>query len=155
MIGVMWVTFHKNKTKVNEKMGKKQNKKHFKRRLEDQVQSSCSVIASQSFVQGNVKSQDDLLISGRLKGDIQCRGMVRLGQDGEVQGDIQSRFAIIEGELNGDIKDAEQVEIRKTGNIQGNIFTKSLAMAEGSVFQGKIKMADKGGKPTHFKEKRE
>jgi cytoskeletal protein CcmA (bactofilin family) len=136
-------------------MGKKQNKSPKQRRLEDKEQSSCSVIAAQSFIEGNIKSQDDLLVSGRIIGDIECSGMVRLGQEGQIKGDIHSRFIIIEGELIGDIKEAEQLEIRKNGQIQGNITTKSLAMAEGSALQGNINMSKKGGKPIHFVEKRQ
>jgi len=136
-------------------MGKKQNSTQNQRRLEDKVQSSCSVIASQSSIQGNIKSRDDLLVSGQLTGDIECSGLVRIGQEGRIQGNILSRFVIIEGRVNGDIKEAEQIEIRKNGQVLGNIFTKSLAMAEGSVFQGQINMKEKGGKPTHFVEKRE
>jgi len=136
-------------------MGKKQKSNPKQRRLEDKVQSSCSIIAPQSSFQGNIKTQDDLLISGFLKGDVKCSGMVRVTQEGRIQGDIRSHFIIIEGELNGDIKEAEQVETRKTGQIKGNITTSSLAMAEGSIFQGNINMSTKGSQPTHFKERRE
>lgn len=135
-------------------MGKKQDNKPKQRRLEDKVQSSFSVIAVQSSIQGNIKSQDDLLISGRLIGDIECSGMVRLGQQGQIKGDIRSPFIIIEGELNGNIKQAQQVEIRETGQIHGNITTQSLAIAEGSFFQGNINMSKKDSKPTQFVEKR-
>jgi len=136
-------------------MGKKQKNNQNQRRLEDKVQSSCSVIASKSSIQGNIKSQDDLLISGKLKGDIECTGLVRIGREGLIQGNILSRFIIIEGHVKGDIKEAEQIELRENGQVVGNIFTKSLAMAEGSVFQGKINMTEKGSEPIHFVEKRE
>ncbi len=136
-------------------MGKKQNNKQNQRRLEDKVQSSCSVISSQSFIQGDIKSQDDLLVSGHLEGDVECSGMVRISQEGRIQGNIISRFLIIEGRVNGNIKEAEQIEIRKKGQLYGNIFAKRLAMAEESVFQGQISMTEKGGEPTHFVEKRE
>jgi len=133
----------------------KKNKNQKQRRLEDKVQSSCSVIAAQSYVEGRIKTQDDLLVSGRFNGDIECSGLVRLGQGGKLQGDIHSRYIIIEGQLTGDIKEAEQVEIRQNGKMNGNITTHSLAMAEGSVFQGNIRMSQKGGKPTHFVERRQ
>ncbi len=134
-------------------MGINQNKSQ--RRLEDRIQASFSVITSQSIIQGDIKSKDDLLISGQLEGNIKCSGLVRIGPEGRIKGSILSPFIIIEGRIKGNIKEAEQIEIRKTGQVHGDIFTKSLAMAEGSVFQGQINMTEKGGKPTRFVEKRE
>jgi cytoskeletal protein CcmA (bactofilin family) len=136
-------------------LGKKQKNQQEKRRLEDKVQPNYSIIASQSSFIGNVKGKDDFLISGRLEGNVECKGMVRLSPGGQVQGDIHGKFVIIEGEINGNINRAVQVEIRESGCIKGNITTEKLAIAEGSFFQGKINMSQKGDKPTRFVEKRE
>lgn len=136
-------------------LGKKQKNQQEKRRLEDKVQPNYSIIASQSSFLGNIKGKDDFLISGRLEGNVNCKGMVRLSPGSQIQGDIDGKYVIIEGELNGNIKKAVQVEIRESGHIKGNITTEKLAIAEGSFFQGKINMPQKEDKITHFVEKRE
>jgi cytoskeletal protein CcmA (bactofilin family) len=132
-------------------MPKKEEKR---RRLEDKIGPIESVIASNTKFKGKINAQDNVLISGKFSGDIQCEQLVKIDSGGKVKGTVSSTYIIIEGELKGDIQSAEHVEIRQGGRVIGNINTAEIAIAEGSFIQGEIKMPDKESKPLSFVEKR-
>ncbi len=135
-------------------MGKKQKDQPEERRIEDKVQHTQSVIAPDTSFKGNINGRDDLIVSGKIEGDIQSNGMVKVNKSGSVQGNITGRFIVFAGKLDGDIKKAEQVEIQPTARINGNITTSRLAIAEGSFLQGKIHMPQKQ-EPHRFVDKRQ
>jgi cytoskeletal protein CcmA (bactofilin family) len=114
-------------------MPKKEEKR---RRLEDKIGPIESVIASNTKFKGKINAQDNVLISGKFSGDIQCEQLVKIDSGGKVKGTVSSTYIIIEGELKGDIQSAEHVEIRQGGRVIGNINTAEIAIAEGSFIQG-------------------
>jgi len=60
-----------------------------------------------------------------------------------IEGTIRAPHIIIEGELNGNVESAEFVELRSECRMIGNINTDKIAIAEGSFFQGDIKMSER------------
>jgi cytoskeletal protein CcmA (bactofilin family) len=124
------------------------------RRLEDRVDPEESVISAQSSFVGNITGQAGAHILGRLEGDIQSEGLVRVGKTAKIKGNIHGPYVILEGELEGDICSARQVELRAKARMRGNIETEKLAIAEGSFFEGQIKMAAPEARPVRYAERR-
>ncbi len=61
---------------------------------------------------------------------------------------INAPHIIINGELNGNIDSSEHVELRAECRMIGNINTGKIAIAEGSIFHGEIKMTKKKDLPS-------
>jgi cytoskeletal protein CcmA (bactofilin family) len=127
---------------------------HKKRRLEDKVGPTESVIAPGTKFKGTICGPDSLRISGRFEGEIESERLVRVDKEGKIHGIIKAPYIIVEGELNGNIEAAEQVELRAQCRMIGNINAAMIAMAEGGFFEGEIKMPRKEDKPIKFVEKR-
>ena len=128
--------------------------KEEKRRMEDKVGPTESVVAPGSKFKGTISGSDSILISGYFNGEVNSERVVRIDSDGKVVGTIKAPFVIIEGELKGNVESAEHVELRSDCRMTGNINTEKMAMAEGSFFQGDINMTGKDKKPIVFVEKR-
>lgn len=126
-----------------------------RRRLEDRIQDVHSFIAAGTFVKGDIEGPEGLWISGRLEGGVKSKGLVKIDRGGKIEGPVEAPYLLIEGEMSGDITSAVQIELREEGRITGNISTQKMAMAEGSFFHGKIKMADPQKRPCVFVEKRQ
>jgi cytoskeletal protein CcmA (bactofilin family) len=124
------------------------------RRLEDRVDADESVIAARCSFKGGISGQPGARILGDFEGNIHSEALVRSGKMAKIKGDIHSPYVIIEGELEGNIYSARQVEPRASARMRGNIETEMLAIADGSFFEGKVRMANPESQPVRFAERR-
>jgi cytoskeletal protein CcmA (bactofilin family) len=124
------------------------------RRIEDKAGPIESTIAQETTLQGNLRSEHGIRILGSVEGDIESGGRVKIEKGGRVRGSIAASDVIVNGELEGHIKSAGQIELGPESRMAGNIKAAKIAIAEGSFFQGDIKMSGGDGRPVSFVEKR-
>jgi cytoskeletal protein CcmA (bactofilin family) len=124
------------------------------RRIEDRVEPAESVLAQETTLQGNLRSARAIRIVGSVEGDIESQGRAKIEKGGEVRGNITAADVIVNGTLEGDIEAAGQVELGPESRVVGNIKAAKIAIAEGSFFQGDIKMFRGDDRPVSFVEKR-
>jgi cytoskeletal protein CcmA (bactofilin family) len=79
-------------------------------------------------------------INTHLKGEVDCGGAVVLAEQGEVEGEIRSRFISIAGKVKGTIHASEKIEIKANGVVLGDIHTASLVIEPGGYFDGQCHM---------------
>jgi len=127
---------------------------NYQRRVEDRAGTIESAIAQETTLQGNLRSAYGIRIMGSVEGDIESRGRVKIEKDGRVRGNITASDLIVNGELEGDIEAAGQVELGPESRMAGKIKAAKIAIAEGCVFQGDIKMFRGDDRPVSFVEKR-
>ena len=99
-----------------------------------------TLIGSKTIFEGILMSNESICIEGTVKGKVECRGSVVVGQGGKVKADIISENAFIGGQVNGNIKAKNRLEITSTGRVKGDIETASLVIAEGVIFEGSCHM---------------
>jgi len=95
-----------------------------------------SVISAHLRVVGNLESEDDIQIRGRVDGDIRCRTLT-VAENATVDGAIEAETVQINGSIKGQIA-AEKVRIAATGRMEGDIAYQTLAMEEGAVVEGQV-----------------
>jgi cytoskeletal protein CcmA (bactofilin family) len=91
-------------------------------------------------IEGEIRSDSNVRIDGRLKGTINARGRVIIGQSGIVDGEVICQSSDIEGQLNGKINCQDLLSLKATAKLQGDIITKKLAIEPGATFQGSCSM---------------
>ena len=106
----------------------------------DLIESSGTVIASDTRFKGTITCRDQILVAGIVEGDIDCGGIVRIANKGKIIANVYARTVIIEGEINGNIESAEYVELRSEGRLIGNLKAAKIRMAPGCYFDGKVTM---------------
>jgi cytoskeletal protein CcmA (bactofilin family) len=87
-------------------------------------------------IDGGISSEQDMLISGVVVGEIKCREQIIVAAGGRVEGRIHCRSIIITGEVRGNIDASEQITIESSGRLSGDIHTKKLINQLGGFFEG-------------------
>jgi cytoskeletal protein CcmA (bactofilin family) len=108
--------------------------------MQDKLEASETVIAQGAHFKGVISCPDQLFVLGSMEGDIDCGGMVKIGNKGVVQGNIFARKVILEGTVHGHIKSAEYVEIKPTGRLIGNLNAAKIRLFAGCFFEGESTM---------------
>ena len=117
-----------------------------------------AVIGGSLTVDGKITGKEDLLVDGRVEGDISLPvNVVTVGRDGVVKARIHAAVIVIEGRVEGDLIGEEQIEIRRSGNVLGNIVAPRVGLEDGAQFKGNIDMSPKSkttskpsAKPANF-----
>jgi len=111
------------------------------------------MIGPSIVIKGEVTGAEDLLIQGKVEGNINLNGnQVSVGESGEVCADIQAKVIKIDGKVTGDITGNEKVIISRSGNVRGNIVAPRVTLEDGAIFKGSIDMDPAGaaaGKAPH------
>ena len=63
-----------------------------------------TLIGSKTIFEGILMSNESICIEGTVKGKVECRGSVVVGQGGKIKADIIAENAFISGQVNGNIK---------------------------------------------------
>ena len=125
-----------------------------KRRLLDRNVNTPSLIGAGSRIEGELNCPGDLAVAGTVIGNGEVGALFTLADTGLWQGQLHCDNAIIAGKINGDIVVRKKLEIRGTGRIDGRIAAQHVAIAEGAVVEGELKVLS--GEPVQrFAEKRE
>ena len=92
-----------------------------------------SVVEGTSF-EGDIKSDSDIRIDGKLTGSLDCKGKVIIGPKGAIDGDIRCQNALIEGSFSGLLSVADTLTVNQTAKIKGDINTEKLVVHSGAEF---------------------
>lgn len=92
-------------------------------------------------IEGEIKSDSNLRIDGRVKGTINVRGRLIVGQSGVIEGEVTCQSSDIEGTLMGKVNCQDLLSLKATAKLHGDINTKKLAIEPGAIFTGNCSMA--------------
>jgi cytoskeletal protein CcmA (bactofilin family) len=92
-------------------------------------------------VEGNIKvASGSIRLNAHIKGDIVFDGAVVVHDQGEVEGNIQSRVVSITGKVKGTVHAEERLEIKEHGSVVGDIYTSCLLVDPEAFFEGQCHM---------------
>ena len=86
-------------------------------------------------------------IEGELRGEILCRGTLRIGPEAVVEGPIDADELIIGGSLRGDATARHRIELCSTARVVGAIRAPRIALADGCVLEGSCDTTPQAGAP--------
>ena len=93
-----------------------------------------SVIDAWLTITGNLHSEGDVTVDGRICGDIRCARLV-VSRNATVIGDIVAEEAVVRGAVKGSIR-ANRVVLQETACVESRIHHKVLSIDEGATFDG-------------------
>ena len=102
-----------------------------------------SILANDIIITGDIKTNGDVQIDGRLDGNIKANN-ITIGEQGIVNGKVSGSNVHVRGKLTGKV-DAISVELAETANVQADLLQDQLMIANGAFFDGKC--ARKSGAP--------
>jgi cytoskeletal protein CcmA (bactofilin family) len=103
-------------------------------------QQEISAIIGEGYIfTGELRGSSVIRIEGKIIGNVNVEGGVILGEKGIIEGDINTKSAIVHGTVNGNIKTLH-LQIKKSGNVSGDISTDTLEIEIGAQYNGKLNM---------------
>ncbi|HEU4616994.1 MAG TPA: polymer-forming cytoskeletal protein [Gammaproteobacteria bacterium] len=125
----------------------------FKRRIRDSSAGPTTYISPSTKIVGTITGDGPYVFCGTVEGDCDINGLMTLAEGGRWKGTLRATDVIVSGIVDGDVVARQRVEISGTARVTGSLSGHSIAVAEGAVIEGEIKVMS-GGAPTTFEEKR-
>lgn len=98
--------------------------------------TTAAVVGEDAQVSGRWSGQD-LTVFGRLEGDVDLKGRLRIGKEGRVKAKVKAAAAEIEGDFEGEIR-TDALTLLETAKARGTFVAKRLTVREGAVLEGSI-----------------
>jgi len=99
-----------------------------------------NVLAKNTTIVGDIKSDGDFRIDGSLEGTLVTKGRVIIGGDGFVKGKVECVNADIEGRFTGDLLVINTLTIKSTAKISGEVTNGKLSIEPGATFNATCTM---------------
>ena len=106
-------------------------------------QKSRSASVAEPELIGEITFRDMLRVIGYIAGKVHSeKGTLIIDESARVDADLEVGTAVISGCVNGDIVAHQKVEIGPNARVYGNIWTKSIEIRNGAIFEGVCKMIE-------------
>jgi cytoskeletal protein CcmA (bactofilin family) len=106
-------------------------------------QRSATIFSTGPELSGQISFRDVVRVNGHIAGTVYSEGGTLIVDDtARVDASIEVAVAVINGTINGDIVAHQRVEIGPGAKIYGNIWTRSIAIKDGAVFEGVCNMIE-------------
>lgn len=99
-----------------------------------------NIIAYGTFIKGDIESEGDFRIEGKIIGTVKAKGKIVIGESGAVDGEIYCTNADISGDVKARLDVLEGMILRASSKFSGDVTTKKIAIETGAVFSGTCKM---------------
>lgn len=110
-------------------------------------QRPSALFATEAELTGEIVFKDMVRVNGHVAGTIYSKtGTLIVDLSARVEANVDVVVAIINGTVKGDVIARERVELGPASKIYGNIWTHSLVIKDGAIFEGVCRMIDEVGK---------
>ena len=99
-----------------------------------------SLLSVDLEITGNVKTDGEVQVDGRIEGDISCKKLL-IGEGACINGEITADAVIVRGQVNGLIK-AATVELARSSRVIGDVWHDTLAIEAGAYIEGHCRRND-------------
>lgn len=98
------------------------------------------IIGKGIMIRGSLTGGGDLVVEGRVEGQIALKNHLTIESSGRVQADIRAEELTINGEASGNIDASGKVSINASARVDGDIKAPKVVIEDGAVFNGSIEM---------------
>lgn len=102
------------------------------------VRGTGSIIGKTVDIKADITSDEDVVIEGKVKGNINVGSTLTIGKNGKVTADIKAAVVRIYGMVKGNITASDKVELLPLGRHTGSIQSEKLVVHEGAILNGSV-----------------
>ena len=96
-------------------------------------------------ITGDLTSQEDVTIHGRVNGHIRMReGSLVVAPKAHVEGDVHGARITIHGTLAGNVTGTDRIELTPTADVRGTLTGPAIVVQDNALFNGRIEMRRHG-----------
>lgn len=99
--------------------------------------SSKNILANDVEVTGTLKFESELIFDGKLDGEIISEGVLTLGKNAHVKGEVRTKAVTVHGTVNGNITVTERCELKASSQLNGDLKAMRIVIEDGATFIGK------------------
>src|SRR5712672_296380 len=99
--------------------------------------SGKDILSSDVEIDGTIKFQKELLIDGKVEGEINSDGVLTIGENADIRGEVKTKSITVYGKVQGNITVAERCELKSKCTLQGDLKAARIVIEEGATFIGK------------------
>ena len=96
-----------------------------------------NVLSSDVEIKGTVKFQHDLIVDGKIEGEIHSTGNLTVGENARLKAEIKTGTVVVYGKVHGNLTAVDRVELKASAEVVGDIKAKFLTIEAGAIFVGK------------------
>jgi len=102
--------------------------------------SANTIIGAGTTITGDIESNGDIRIDGKLIGNLTAKLKVLVGPEGMVEGDVLGQQADVLGKVTGKVQVKELLHLRGKATVQGDIYAGKLQIEPTVTFNGQCHM---------------
>jgi cytoskeletal protein CcmA (bactofilin family) len=91
-------------------------------------------------VKGKVSGSDNIIVMGRLEGELDVNGELALAASAAVTGEIRAITITVSGNLAGNLVAREKTHLEKSALVSGRLTSPRLSVVDGACFNGELEM---------------
>src|SRR5246127_4867933 len=103
--------------------------------------SGKDILSSDVEIKGSIKFQKELLIDGKVEGEINSDGVLTIGENADIRGEIKTKSITVYGKVHRNITVADRCELKSKCTLQGDLKAARLVIEEGATFIGKSEVS--------------
>ena len=96
-----------------------------------------NILSSDVEIKGTIKFTNDLVVDGKIEGEINSDGSLTVGENARIKAEIKTATVVVYGKVHGNITATDRVELKASGEVVGDIKAKTLSIEAGAIFVGK------------------
>lgn len=101
------------------------------------ITSTKNILSSDVEIKGSIKFQSELIVDGKVEGEITSPGVLTVGENAEIRGEIKTKSVTVLGKVQGNITVDERCELKTHAQLIGDLKAARLQIEEGATFVGK------------------
>lgn len=101
---------------------------------------ASTVIGAGITIDGEVTSDEDVVVQGTLRGRLSAKDAVTVESGGTVEADIAGGPVTVGGTVTGNIVSSDRVDLQNGARVVGNVKATRITIADGAQFKGNVDM---------------
>src|SRR5262245_14975245 len=101
---------------------------------------ASTVIGAGITIEGEVTTDDDVVVQGTIRGKLFAKDAVTIEQGGVVEADIAAGPLTVAGAITGNITSSDRVDLQSGARVIGNVKATRITIADGAQFKGNVDM---------------
>ena len=105
--------------------------------------NNTTVIANGVRVEGEFKSQSDVVIEGEVHGSFTTTSLLTVSPEARIKADVNAGEAIISGTVEGNLTIARRLDVKATAKVTGDIVAETISIDAGAIISGHLQIGSK------------
>jgi cytoskeletal protein CcmA (bactofilin family) len=108
--------------------------------IDEMPATSTTIVGAGTTIIGNVESNGDIRIDGKIIGNLDAKSKVIIGANGTIEGDVSGKNADVLGSVKGKIKIEDLLYLHGKAVVDGDLYADKLQIEPTASFNGQCHM---------------